>query len=138
MRNPAIQFISSDRALPVCDAHNLSRLHHFVHFRGISLFPRLSSYPSMKYDNDSIGSERRDDSRGGWKGDANKSRCKIDRAACYSGRRYASASVKTPWRSCSYDALKGIELMDKRDRETGIGHSRRNCQNTCVKVNRIL
>lgn len=45
----------------------------------------------------------------------------MDRAACYSGRRYASASVKTPWRSRNYDALKGTELMDKRDRGAGIG-----------------
>lgn len=44
----------------------------------------------------------------------------MDRAACYSGRRYASASVKTPWRSRNYDALKGTELMDKRDRGTAI------------------
>lgn len=43
----------------------------------------------------------------------------MDRAACYSGLRYASASVKTPWRSRNYDALKGTELMDKRDRGTG-------------------
>lgn len=73
----------------------------------------------MKYDNDSIGSERRDDSQRGGRADANKSRCKMDRAACYSGRRYASASVKTPWRSRNYDALKGTELMDKRDRGAG-------------------
>lgn len=44
----------------------------------------------------------------------------MDRAACYSGRRYASASVKTPWRSRNYDALKGTELMDKRDRGTTV------------------
>lgn len=45
-----------------------------------SLF--LSQSLSMKYDDDSIGSGCRDDfSKGNvWKGDANKSRCKMDRA----------------------------------------------------------
>lgn len=42
----------------------------------------LSLSLSMKYDDDSIGSGCRDDfSKGNaWKGDANKSRCKMDRA----------------------------------------------------------
>ncbi|KAL6423434.1 hypothetical protein ACFW04_010198 [Cataglyphis niger] len=88
----------------------ISRLHHFVHFRNIPT-PRLSSlslslYLSMKYDDDSIGSGRRDDfSKGNvWKGDANKSRCKMDRLLlrCIKGNR---------------------ELMDKRDRPFKGGHS---------------
>lgn len=42
----------------------------------------LSLFLSMKYDDDSIGSGRRDDfSKGNaWKNDANKSRCKMNRA----------------------------------------------------------
>jgi len=59
----------------------------------------------------------------------------MDQAACYSGRRYASASVKTAWKSHNYDALKGTELMDKRDR--GISHSKAVIREGIVKMAKV-
>jgi len=74
--------------------------------------PSVSPSPSMKYDDDSIATIL-----GGWTGDGQINRVAKWTGWCYSGRRHASASVKTPWRSRGDDALKGTELMDKRARE---------------------
>ncbi|XP_029669346.1 uncharacterized protein LOC115239129 [Formica exsecta] len=87
---------------------------------GFQLPSFLSLFLSMKYDDDSIGSGRRDDfSKGNaWKDDANKSRCKMDRgdviAVDVTHRRVSKHRGGV--RSSYYDALKGTELMDKRDR----------------------
>lgn len=144
MRNPDSIYILWPRTSCLRRAH-LSGLHHFVHFRRI---PTLGFSLALSFSfNLSLWNTTMILSAAGVATISRRETCgrvtQINRVAKwigrrYSGRRHASASVKTPWKSLQLllRCIKG-NRVNGQTRSAILLPPPRNCQNTRRKINRI-